>query len=522
MSYSHSQIDRTNSNWFHNDCTSISLKKIDITEGSLRGVNDLSVDLRYPITAIAGRNGSGKTTLLALAACAFHNSPDGFNPLGRKYAYYTFSDFFIQSSEEIPLEGIEITYAIHYNNWRKSPGFPEGKGIGLQFRKKKRGGRWNDYRGRVYRDVVFLGIDRIVPHSERTVYKSYKSRFENLKCEGWEQTVCETVGRILSRQYGSLKYKSHRKYRLPIVSDTSGTYTGFNMGAGENALFKLFSTIYRCPNPLLLIVDELELGLHSEAQRVMVNELKKICKTRKLQVICTTHSASILESLPPEARLFLERAGNTVNVTSDISVEYALGRLSGVGLPELDILVEDEVAADIVRSALAVKTRSRVRLIPIGSHSACMRHMAMRRKESVNNCLVFLDGDCRGDLKSLESVFISTLETDNTQESKDWLNARLNFVPGDHWPERCLVESMRSSVFSGLDQEWGISENDRLQLAQRASQAEKHSEFYCLSQLVGLSEEVVRNRVIYWSLEASPAVKQHFRDLVDKALNWPR
>src|SRR5437773_4368835 len=95
-------------------------------------------------TAVSGKNGTGKSTILACVACAFHNHPSGFRPLNRRIAYYTFSDFFIQSAEEEPLAFVWLRYQILYDNWRKTKNLRSGVGLGWQARKKFFG-RWNNY-----------------------------------------------------------------------------------------------------------------------------------------------------------------------------------------------------------------------------------------------------------------------------------------------------------------------------------------------------------------------------------------
>ena len=519
MAYLYSQVDTSISSWFRNDPTAQTLRAITLETGAIRGLSDLTINFDYPLTAIAGRNGSGKSTLLAMAACAFHNQPSGFNPLNRKNPYYTFSDFFIQSAEEVPLDGVTIHYLIHYNNWRKTPEIPTGVGLAFQSRHKRKGGRWNDYATRVHRNVVFLGIDRVVPHSERTVFKSYRSRFRESRIEGWEKNVREAVGRILGRNYGDLKYKTHRKYRLPVVEREQHRYTGFNMGAGENALFKLFATIYGCPEPLLLVIDEIELGLHEEAQELLIRELKSICKRRKLQVICTTHSSRVLGSLPPEGRVFLERFDKKVIVSSNISVEYATGLMSGKSNPELDILVEDEVAADIVRGCVDMATRKRIRLVPVGSHANVVRHLAMRKIEGVDTCFAILDGDQRNHSATHLSNFQKALESGSDSSSEAWANSRLSFLPGNDWPERWLVSKMREAAFCVLDQDWGLTPHERVEIMNKALQAPKHAEFHAIAQSVGFPEQVVRNRVIGCALASSPTERQAIETNILKALD---
>ncbi|KAM3102510.1 ATP-dependent nuclease [Phormidesmis sp. 146-12] len=409
-----------------------------VSRGQIRGLRNVTVDFRYPITAIAGRNGSCKTTVLALSACAFHNAPNGFRLSGRKQSYYTFSDFFIQTKEEAALGGIQIGCEILHNNWKgREPG------AGWQYRIKKLGGRWNNYDSRLKRTVVFLGVERIVPHSERSVSKSYRGKFKLGTDHGWEDDVREVVGKILGTDYASFSYRRHSKYRLPVVAKKDRkVYSGFNMGAGEHSLFELFSIINECPDGSLILIDEIELGLHEKAQENLIKELKEICKKRKFQIICATHSSHILECLPPEGRIFLERTGTETDIIPGISPAYATGKLSGRSNVELDILVEDEAAKLILETVLNRELRLRTKVLPIGSAAAVMRHLAARYKEARHKkddaveVLVFLDGDKLSQKNEQIKQFIKAVENPiEQQEAKDWVDKRLLFLPGSKWPE---------------------------------------------------------------------------------------
>jgi predicted ATPase len=77
----------------------------------------VEIKFEYPISAFAGKNGCGKTTILGLAACAYHNGNIGFKIKSKKRGYYTFSDFFIQTQEELKHDGITISYTFLHNNW---------------------------------------------------------------------------------------------------------------------------------------------------------------------------------------------------------------------------------------------------------------------------------------------------------------------------------------------------------------------------------------------------------------------
>lgn len=159
------------------------------------------MQIDFPITAVAGANGSGKSTLLALAACAYHNTKSGYKGAGRKNSYYTFSDFFIQSSDELPPQGIVINHHISYNNWRNS-----NPCIAHQSRKKSVGGKWNNYDTRVNRNVAYFGVSRVVPHFERSTHKSYRSRFKAVGLdEDIRNKIALIAGRIIGKSMTTLK-----------------------------------------------------------------------------------------------------------------------------------------------------------------------------------------------------------------------------------------------------------------------------------------------------------------------------
>ena len=146
--------------------------------------------------------------------------------------------------------------------------------------------------------------------------------------------------------------KGHSKYKLPMVIADGHTYSGYNMGAAENALINILTTIYSCQQSLLLVIDEIELGLHEEAQIRLVRELNELCFERHLQIICTTHSPVILEALPPEGRFYLERVSGDTTVSTEYLLNLHSGKLSGNYNAELDLFVEDEMARTIVNATL--------------------------------------------------------------------------------------------------------------------------------------------------------------------------
>jgi predicted ATPase len=521
MKYRYSHLDEANLKWFAEDMTRATLAKIQLSLGEIRGLKHFDVSFRYPISAIAGANGSGKSTVLALAACAYHNSTDGFRLPGQRLPYYTMSDFFVQSVEEVPPQGIGIWYEFLHNNWRKSSRIPDGIGRGGQSRIKKKAGKWSNYSRRIKRNVVFFGIERVVPHSERSVSKSYKHYFQRAKAEGYEEKVRDIVGRVLGRKYDEFWFREHMKYRLPHVKTKKTVYSGFNMGAGENALFEIFSTIFTAPEGLLVTADEIELGLHESAQRKLIEELKTVCHDRHIQVICTTHSPTILEALPPEGRFFIERHGSQTIITLGVAPAYAAGRLAEQNSLELDLFVEDETAQQFVQAVLPTSTRRRINILPIGSAPAIARQMAARFKDP-DKCesIAILDGDQRAHLKPLLRYFLKSLEDDKDQEKRTkWFQDRLTFLPGESWPEWWIFTQLTQLKLTSLANFFKITEEELQEICEKAIGAGKHNEFHLMAQDLSLPAEQVCSDICRWLAEELPDQFNEIRKLVSSYLD---
>jgi predicted ATPase len=516
MSYSYSQVDRKNLNWFESDYSKRSLRSIAIAAGSVRGLSNVTIQFTYPITAIAGRNGTGKSTVLALAACGFHNHPNGYRILGRGQSYHTFADFFVQSSDDVPIDGVRIRYGILHNGWKISPQVPKGFGLGHQERVKRKGGRWNDYAQRVKRTVVYLGVERVVPHYERASSKRQRGAFAGGAAHGWEDQVREIVGRILQRPYSSFVHKAHSKYRIGVVRRKGIAYSGFNMGAGESALFELISVIHECPVGSLFLIDEIELGLHEDAQERLVHELKQLCCDRGIQVICTTHSARVLDALPPEGRVYLERTDRSTVVIAGISSQFATKKLGGRKAPELDVLVEDAAATSVVYAVMNFELRTRTDVIEVGSAAAVMRHMAARylERDKRPDVAILLDGDQRNLGTQHVRTFLGAIERKELHaDAEKWCKERLGFLCGDTWPEKWVLDACASNEPAEvLGKRWGASPAELIDILQQAALAGKHNEYHTVAALTGLIRSIIERDLAEVAMEFEERERQALFD----------
>lgn len=517
MTYALSTLDKTNFAWFRSDNTRATLVSLELEKGIIRGLRPVSFDFEYPISVISGTNGSGKSTILALAACAFHNRKAGFVPPLRKQSYYTFQDFFVQSPSEPAVEGVKIKYGIRHDNWRRVK-----PGIGFQYREKKKKGKWNDYDRRVLRNVIYFGVQRVVPHYERSTHKSYRAKFKpgNLK-QGDRQKIAKIAERILGKPYSDFDSFAHTKYSLPVASSAGISYSGFNMGAGESAIFEILTQLILAGPGTLVVIDEIELGLHEGAQAKLIGELKELCAELKCQVICSSHSHVIISSVPPEGRCHIEQRQSKTVVTKGISADFACGKMGRLNSEELNVFVEDKVALDLLRYALPVSLRKRVMIFPIGSHSAVIRQLASRKAIKDDKSLCVLDGDRSDKLTEALSNFVGACECSTADEKEQagvWAKERIFSLPGAKPPEAWMIEraidllSEKSVSGEALIKAWGLSDGDELvELVSRIRSAPSHSEFSQLAAELSLSIEMVRAAVIQFLVANEP---EAFADLV--------
>jgi predicted ATPase len=518
MKYRESHKDAKLRTWFKNDLAHVLLKRMYIKAGFLRSLTSLDIAFEYPITVFAGKNGSGKSTILALACCAFHASAKGFKLPKRKNAYYTFSDFFIQQVVEQPLHGIEVHYSIAHNNWKPVPHLPDGKGVGTQVRKKKKGGKWNDYDTRAHRTVVFLGIERIVPHSERSQSKSYARVFKDAAPRGWEKKVMGSVGYILGKTYTDFKYLEHYKYSLPFVTCEGVTYSGFNMGAGENALFDIFSTIHAAGDGALLVIDEVELGLHSAAQRRFIERLKDACIESHIQVICTTHSKEIFDCLPLDARFYVETVQGKTKVTQGISSDFAFSKMNEMAGEEIEIFVEDEVAKAILLTSLPVSIRSRVTLTIIGSANALARQLAaLYVRQSKKPVIAVFDGDQLAKAPENFSHARNMAETPK-QDFPEWYAERVCHLPGNTWPEAWLL-SKAAETPQALAVTLGCEVDELEGFIVAGLKAGKHNEFHEMAKYLGMDATMCLQHFASHVSKTHANDLQVLREMIETTLN---
>jgi energy-coupling factor transporter ATP-binding protein EcfA2 len=362
------------------------------------------IDFEYPITAFVGPNGSGKTSALH----ALYGAPKGMStsefwfatavdPIEEgqgepnRYIYGHWLDSaqrFVETRKaRVAKVGkpdyFEPTKTVS-SDGMESITVPE-KGL-LEGQDKD---RWNP----VDRDVLyinfrnelsafdkylFFGLLRATPtlkskrHRLRAWADSLKPAFDSGSTKETHRgrvfvksnrllTADELADMsfILGKEYIEARIVKHSLFgqqlgvSVRFITKIGSTYSEAFAGSGELAIASLVTQLHDAKESTLVLLDEPEVSLHPGAQKRMVAVLAEQVLKKKHQVIFTTHSASLVEHLPPKAiKVFVENADGRFDIINESHPFAAFNRL-GAPLPgKLRVLVEDRLAKEVVDRAI--------------------------------------------------------------------------------------------------------------------------------------------------------------------------
>lgn len=347
----------------------------------LKNIVDLNMSFDgSPVTAILGPNGNGKSTVLHALACAFQPAENGEN--------YKFSSFFLPNTDAL-WQGshLEINHS-----YRSGVDFIQNEIT--EFRKNT--DRWMPkYARRPYRDICYIGIDKCVPMIESET-KSTRINYSTTNiAEQIVLTMLEKASYVLNRQYTALNIHDAAGKKFIGVEENGLKYSALSMSAGEQKVFYILEKVYRATKNSLILIDEIDLLLHDGAMRRLVEVIHERAMAKNLQVVATTHRETILDQDHlVNVRHIVSKKGKSLCFNE--TKPDAINRLTGVQPRPIEVFVEDDLSASIVKKLTGqLKGVKYVSVQRFGAAINCFTTVAglLLGGEDCNSALFVLDGD---------------------------------------------------------------------------------------------------------------------------------
>lgn len=501
-----------------------SLQRSDALRGirvkHLRGIRDLRVPFPYPVCVLAGPNGCGKSTVLFACACAYrdvHHGPRDFVPSS------LFPNFANrrQGGLSDAVERTELEFDYMHQGESYAMAWRRGKSWNRSFMGRK-GGKQPE------RALYLRTLANLTNPSEvRGILQLARKPFQTQKLTA---DLFIFAHRILPRRYRNLSLISAQTRDLlfaEIEADRETSYSEFHMSSGERAILRISKDISHLEGALVLI-DEVEAGLHPYTQQQAMLELQRIALRQKLQIVVASHSPVVLDSVPPEARIFLDRDAATEEVRVMPGYRDIFQKaLYGQSRDQLSILCEDATAEAIVRGVLDVLNSTmglRHDDFVVGRNTGrdeFPSHIRTLGKfGKLKDFLMVLDGDSR----KLESKIKSTA-------AQFGHNAQPLYLPGDGPPERWVWTMLQENTqryakelgLSDSDMERRMREIEQLAEGSIRQQDIAKSAFSMFADTLDRTVEEVARTVGRMEAEANPGCMARFRlELQEQIDVWRR
>jgi len=374
-------LNRVRRRGYQNYLLSMDLKNI-------RGFSNAEVRFDFPVTALVGPNGAGKTTVLGAAGLIYAKvQPRRFFARGGTY--------------DASMSGWRVEYEV-YTGGTTVPRTASYTDASSDVSRLK----WN--RKAVERPVKVIGVSRTLPLTERTdVQRFARGDFVGVTEEAFTTEVVGAVERILGKRaadYLQVHADEHGKYTILARKSPDGSepgYSEFHFGAGEASIIRIVSEIEAVQDEALILIEEVENGLHPVATRRLVEYFIMVSRRKGCQIIFTTHSNSALAPLPGEA-VWAANRGKLTQGKLDVE---SLRALTGEIDARLAVFAEDKfgsLVAEVTLRRYNELTGGNLDLKAIEIHA--LGGASVARDQSRHNngnparrfkAIAFLDGDKR-------------------------------------------------------------------------------------------------------------------------------
>ena len=418
----------------------------------IRGIDDLRVVFDYPVSVIAGGNASGKSTVLFAAACAYRVPGAGVKDYVPSTLFPDYRPKIGRRGDEKREVVIEFDYSTP--DGRRSMRWRRAKGWNRSFLGRKGASQPE-------RELYLRTLSNLSNPSEVRGVLSMSRLSSAPEETRMTASQLEFAHQMLPFRYAEvLKLSSGSKSLLFAAQASGAAYSELHMAAGERAILRLSQEIAQLRGALVLI-DEVEAGLHPWVQQLLMLQLQQLALRNDLQVIVTSHSPVVLNSVPSHGRIFLDRDDNGRVTVRPPYRDIVQNALYGRSNDALNLLCEDEAAEGILNGvfdALLPQQEFRRESVRIGRDTGAdefpTHATAFRKFGQIENFIFVLDGDKRN----------AEMEEKIRNQAKR--NVPVVFLPGSAAPESWVWDLLQGNS-EEMAQRLGVNLSE---LSQRVNQ----------------------------------------------------
>lgn len=500
---------------------SIKVVSLDFGPHKFRRLSNISIPIAPRLTVIAGHNGIGKSTILALLAhpSGLTNRPVRDTPLtysasvNTSYFDKTFQANFNEIIHIDPQKDYldklgppkilcepDVSYLINKSETivkacrlgpRPGPSSSSSSDARMVARTVKPttsvftstdGAITVGSAGKVPLPTIYLGMTRVLPIGEAEPGTA-SSAATSMHVDD-AALIASFMNRVISGNKASgAKITSQRiKNTGKISGQPLQSFDARCVSLGQDSLgsialalasFQKLSREWAQYPGGLLIVDEIDAGLHPHAIGKLVAELKKHAKRLRLQVIATTHSPKLIEAVHPESEPLNDapqdgvvylRDTNLPSVISNPTLKQILNDMDLVPPgpapapapapkpPKLKIYFEDDEALALFRAIVPSADLKRigkthgVALDPMPLGVGCESLASFADHDPYfKKVVMVLDGDSKTDCSLPKNDHIVKLPGDSYSAVKKATDNK-DIVDRPLSPERNLLQYLKAIV----------------------------------------------------------------------------
>lgn len=427
------------------------------------------INFDFPLTVLVGPNGTGKSSILhALWGMPYGKSTSRFwfstqidpikegGELGNIRYIYTF--YARDINEFLSVRKIRTKQKLGYFEPTKPSardGMPPMPRL-TEKHKKYRTDRWTP----VQRNVIYINSKCEVGVFERYFYQIEPGKLnEKLKSFAYEagrlkniidndlksarpgghefvfenkmleEKTLAIINKVLNQDYLEARYILHRYYdraKAPsvIFKNNNRTYSDAFAGSGELSVVTTVLKILEAKKHDLILIDEPETSLHPQAQINLIEFILEQLLEKKLQVVISTHSPTIVELLPKKALKVLEIDSNGKSIVLDNVDHYvAFHRIGHIQTNKITLIAEDQLLFEFIKFCLqqldkAIQNKFDLKIDSVGVDEI-LKHHIPSWMASNHNLFIIIDGDQQEIINNLPET------EDLTESQKNQLKNKL-------------------------------------------------------------------------------------------------